>query len=165
MLRSRIDDARGFFRNARRIAVVGVSRDVKGFSRYVFRELLQRGLDAVPVNPALGEVAGVRAFPRVQDVEPLPDSAILMLPPARAEEVVRDCLVARVKRIWFHRGAGGPGAASEAALALCVANRIEVVQGFCPLMALPEAAFPHRLHAIVRCTTAHPAGPRSLSAR
>jgi len=157
MVRSRIEDARGFFRNARRIAVVGVSRDVKGFSRYVFRELLQRGLDAVPVNPALGEVAGVRAVARVQDLEPLPDSVILMLPPERAEQVVRDCLVARVKRLWFHRGAGGPGAASPAALALCAANRIEVVQGLCPLMALPETAFPHRLHALVRCATAHPA--------
>jgi predicted CoA-binding protein len=155
MVRSRIDDARGFFRNARRIAVVGVSRDVKGFSRYVFRALLQRGLDAVPVNPALDEVAGVRAFPRVQDVEPSPDSAILVLPPDQAEDVVRDCLVARVRRIWFHRGAGGPGTATPAALALCAANRIEVVQGLCPLMALPEAAFPHRLHALVRCATAH----------
>jgi predicted CoA-binding protein len=155
MVRSRIENARGFFRDARRIAVVGVSRDLKGFSRYVFRELLQRGIDAVPVNPALGEVAGVRAVSRVQDLEPLPDSAILILPPGKAEEVVRDCLVARVKRIWFHRGAGGPGAASEAALALCAANRIEVVRGLCPLMALPEAGFPHRLHALVRCASAH----------
>jgi predicted CoA-binding protein len=156
MQRSRIEAARAFFVDGRRIALVGVSRDPNDFSRYVFRELRARGHDVVPVNPALAEIAGVRAFPRVQDVDPPPDAALLMIPRERAEDAVRDCLVARVKRIWFHRGAGGPGAASEAALALCQANRIEVVQGYCPLMALPSASFPHRLHAIIRQVTAHP---------
>jgi predicted CoA-binding protein len=156
MIRSSIEEAQDFFARARRIAVVGVSRDPRDFTRMVFRELAARGHDVVAVNPALDQAHGLAAFARVRDVHPSPDAALLMLPAARAEEAVRDCLVARVKRIWFHRGAG-PGAASEAALALCQANRIEVVQGLCPLMALPAVSFPHRLHALVRRALAHPA--------
>ena len=41
------------FLSCRRIAVVGVSRDPKDFSRAVLRELLKRGYDVVPVSPAL----------------------------------------------------------------------------------------------------------------
>jgi predicted CoA-binding protein len=155
MLRSPIEDARAFLLQARRIAVVGVSRDPKDFSRLVFRELLRRGLDALPVNPALHAVDGVRAVARVQDLDPPPDSALLLVPASRAEEAVRDCLVARVRRIWFHRGAG-PGAATDAALALCRANRVLAVHGLCPFMAMPGASFPHRAHALLRRALAIP---------
>lgn len=37
----------------RRIALVGVSRDPKDFSRVLFREMCDKGYDMVPVNPAL----------------------------------------------------------------------------------------------------------------
>jgi predicted CoA-binding protein len=155
MDRSSIDEARAFFLDARRIAVVGVSRDPKDFSRFVFGELLRRGHDVVPVNPALAEAGGVRAFARVSEVEPPADAALLMVPAPAAEEAVRDCLRARVHRIWLHRGSG-PGIASEAILALCTANRVEVVHGLCPLMALPAASLPHRVHGLLRRIASHP---------
>jgi predicted CoA-binding protein len=158
MVRSSIDEARAFFRSAHRIAVVGVSRDPNAFSRYVLRELRSHGHDAVPVNPALAEAEGVRAFARVSDVEPPPDAALLLVPAAAAEEAVRDCLRARVRRVWLHRGAG-PGVASEAVLALCAANRLEVVHGLCPLMALPGTSLPHRVHGLVRRALARPDHP------
>ncbi len=148
MLVSRVEEARTFLA-ARRIAVVGVSRNEKDFSRYVFRELATRGLDVVPVNPALAEAEGKRAFARVQDVVPPPEAALILVPRARAEEVVRDCLAAGVRRIWVHRGAG-PGADSPPALALCRAKGVSVVQGLCPFMALDGSGFPHRVHGFVR---------------
>lgn len=145
---STLEEARAFLA-ARRIAVVGVSRNPKDFSRYVLRALAARGLDVVPVHPALAEAEGLRAFARVADVTPAPDAALLLVPAARAAEVVRDCLAAGVRRIWFHRGAG-PGTASAEAVALCGERGVAVVQGLCPLMALPGAAFPHRLHGSLR---------------
>jgi predicted CoA-binding protein len=157
MFRSSIDDARAFFVHAHRIAVVGASRDPKDFSRYVLRELQRCGFDAVAVNPALTDAGGVRVFPRVSDVDPPPDAALLLVPATAAEGAVEDCLRARVRRIWLHRGAG-PGVATDAVLALCAANRIDVVHGLCPLMALPGAAFPHRVHGILRRALT-PAGP------
>jgi predicted CoA-binding protein len=153
-----MDEARSFFLRSHRIAVVGVSRDTKDFSRYVLRELLRRGHDVVPVNPALETADGLRAFARVCDVDPAPDAVILMIPAAAAEAAVRDCLRARVRRIWLHRGAG-PGVASEEVLALCAANRVEVVHGLCPMMALPATSLPHRVHGLMRRALAHPDHP------
>jgi predicted CoA-binding protein len=145
---STLEDARAFLA-ARRIAVVGVSRSEKDFSRYLFHALAARGLDVVPVNPALPEAEGRRAFASVRDVTPAPDAALLLVPPARAADAVRDCLAAGVRRIWFHRG-GGRGAASAEALALCLERGVAVVEGLCPFMALPGAALPHRLHGLFR---------------
>jgi predicted CoA-binding protein len=132
-----------------RFALVGVSRDEKSFSRAVLRELARRGHDVVPVHPALAEAEGRRCFARVQDVAPPVAAAIVMTPPDRAAEVVRDCAAAGVRTVWFHRGAGS-GSASAEALALCRANGIEVVSDLCPFMALPDAGWLHRAHAFLR---------------
>jgi predicted CoA-binding protein len=149
---SSLESARAFLA-ARRIAVVGVSRDEKDFSRMVFRELARRGHDVVPVNPALAEAEGRRCFPRVQDVSPPADAALLLTPAAQTERVLHDCVAAGIRRVWLHRG-GGPGAATPAALAFCAASGIDTVQGLCPFMALPDAAFPHRVHGFLRRTFA-----------
>jgi predicted CoA-binding protein len=148
MIVSSLQEARAFLAS-RRIAVLGVSRNGKDFSRYVLRELIARGLDAVPVSPVLPEAEGRAAFRSVRDVSPAPDAALLLVPAQRAADAVRDCLAAGVSRIWLHRG-GGPGATSEEAIALCRERGVEPIQGLCPFMALPGAGFPHRLHGRVR---------------
>jgi predicted CoA-binding protein len=143
-----LDRARVFLAS-RRIAVVGVSRNEKDFSRALLRELLRRGCDVVPVNPSLAEAEGRRAYGRVSEIEPPVDAALLLTSPAATDAVLPDVLAAGVRRVWFHRGAG-PGSATPAALALCETSGVEVVHDLCPFMALPDAGFPHRLHGFLR---------------
>lgn len=142
------EDARAFLA-ARRIALVGLSRREQDFSRMVLRELARRGYDVVPVHPGMKEAEGRTCYPRIQDVRPAPEAALLMTAPAVTEEVVRGCAEAGVRRVWMHRGAG-PGAASEGAIAFCEAHGIAVVRDLCPFMALPGAGFPHRVHGFFR---------------
>ena len=94
------------FLSCRRIAVVGVSRDPKDFSRQVFRAFVERGYDAVPVNAAGGEVEGRPAMRRVGEIQPPPEAVLLMTPPAATDQVARECADAGVKRVWMHRGGG-----------------------------------------------------------
>ncbi len=137
------------FLSCRRVAVVGVSRDPKDFSRAVFRAFVERGYDAVPVNPAGGEAEGRRSVARVGDVQPPPEAALLLTPPAATAQVVRECAEAGVRRVWMHRG-GGQGAVSASALALCRERGLEVVDGECPFMFLPHTAFVHGVHRFFR---------------
>ncbi|HLA76996.1 MAG TPA: CoA-binding protein [Vicinamibacteria bacterium] len=132
----------------RRLALVGVSRDPKDFSRGVYRELLARGYDLVPVNPALQEVEGRKCFPRVQDVAPPVEGALIMTPARASEGVVRDCAAAGVRSVWLHRG-GGQGAVSPEAVAFCREQGMEVVPGACPYMFLSGASAFHRFHGWV----------------
>lgn len=129
----------------RRPALVGVSRNPKEFSRALMRELLARGYDAVPVNPAAEEIEGRRCFRSVAEIVPPVDGALLLTAPDRSAAAVRDCLAAGVRRIWFHRGAG-QGAVSPEALRLCRESGVLVVPGACAFMYLPKAGLPHRVH-------------------
>jgi predicted CoA-binding protein len=139
--RAAIDD----FLGCRRLAVVGVSRNDKDFSRAVFRAFTARGYEAVPVNPAGGEVDGQRCVPRIGDVSPPVEAALLLTPPPVTRDVVRECAEAGVRRVWMHR-AGGLGAVSDEAVAFCRDEGLEVVDGACPFMFLPATGFPHRVH-------------------
>ncbi len=144
-------DAAARFLAVRRLAIVGLSRQPKDFSRAVARELLGRGYEIVPVNPgaAGAHIEGVRALARLQDVRPPVEAALLLTSPGQTDAVLSDCVAAGVTRVWLHRG-GGHGAASPGALAFCAAHGLDVVHDLCPFMALPGAGLPHRLHGFLR---------------
>ena len=135
----------------KQVALVGVSRNEKDFTRMVLRELSKRGCQVVPVNPAAAgtELDGRRAFARVADVSPPVDGAIFFTAPGQTAAAVEEALAAGVRRIWLHRG-GGPGASSPAALAACRAAGVEPITDLCPFMAFPDAGWFHRLHGFFR---------------
>ena len=136
----------------KRIAMVGISREPNSFSVTLFEELCRRGYDVVPVNPNTAEVLGRRCFARVQDIQPPVEAALLMTSPTVTDTVVSDCAEACIPRVWMYR-AGGKGAVSRKAVALCEQRGIRVVPGECPFMFLPDAGTGHRLHGFIRKIT------------
>jgi predicted CoA-binding protein len=142
--RELIDD----FLGQKRVALVGVSRNPKDFSRTLYRELQQRGYEVVPVNPQATELEGQPCFARLQDINPPVDGALLMTSPEVTDQIVHDCAEAGISRVWLHRGEG-IGAVSQSAVDFCQAHHIKVVPGFCPFMFLPQTAFFHRAHGFV----------------
>ena len=143
--RKEIDD----FLAVKRVAVIGVSRNAKDFTRSLFREFRRRDYDAIPVNPGTADVEGVRCYANVQDIEPRVDAALVLTRAAMSERVVRECDAAGVRCVWLYR-ATGRGAVSPGALKLCQARGIPVVAGECPFMFFPGTQWPHRLHACCR---------------
>jgi len=137
------------FLGSRRIALVGLSRNPRDFSRLLDSEFRKLGIDVVPVHPSATEIDGRRCYVRVNDISPPVDGAFVLVPRAQAEAVARDCLDSGLRRIWFHRG-GGPGSASPEALGLCSERGVEPVTDLCPLMVIPGVGWPHRLHGWVR---------------
>jgi predicted CoA-binding protein len=133
------------FLSQKRIAMVGVSRNPKDFSRALFRELLKQGYDVAPVNPLAREVEGRPCFTRVEDIAPAVDGALLMTPPEITDRVVRDCAAAGISRVWMYRALGA-GAIHPAAVAFCQENGMRMIAGYCPFMFLPNAGFVHGLH-------------------
>ena len=144
-LKGLIDD----FLAQRRFAMIGVSRSPGDFSRALLREFLKREYDVVPVHPDCAEIEGRPCMPSIAAVAPKVDSVLLMTPPSVTEALVRDCAAAGVKRVWMYRAVGS-GAVSERAVEFCAANGMMVVPGECPMMFLPDAAWFHRLHGLVR---------------
>lgn len=146
--RAQIDD----FLGRKRLALVGVSRDPKDFTRDVFREFQRRGYDVVPVNPNVREVEGLPCFARVQEVAPPVEGALLFTSPTLTDQVVHDCAEAGISRVWMHRGAG-VGAVSRSAVEFCQAQGMAVVPGECPFMFLPNTGSLHRFHGLIKKLT------------
>jgi uncharacterized protein len=143
--RRTIDD----FLAAKRLAIVGVSRNPKDFTRTLFSEFRRRGYDVVPVTPLTSELDGLRCYAQVQDIAPPVEGALLLTSPAVTDSVVQDCASAGIRRVWMYR-AGGAGAVSPNAIVFCELNGIQVVGGECPFMFLPQTGVVHRFHGFLR---------------
>ncbi len=145
--RALIDD----FLGARRLAVVGVSRNPRDFNTALLREFLRRGYDAVPVNPNATQIEGCACFARVQDIQPPVEAALLLIKPEVSQQVLEDCTAAGIRRVWMFRSA--PAEAAE----FCRQHGIGLIAGYCPHMFLPEAAWFHRFHGwVLKLTGAYP---------
>jgi hypothetical protein len=141
--KQQVDD----FLALKRIAVVGVSRDPKGFGTVLWQEFRQRRYDAIPVNPNATEIDGQPCYARVQDIKPGVDGALIMTTSKETDQIVADCAEAGVKHVWMYGGMA-PGASTKSAVAFCEEKGISVVQGLCPYMFLagtPSFHAPHRV--------------------
>ena len=136
-----IDD----FLAQRRIAVAGVSRNPHKFGNVLFRELKQRGYDVVPLNPTLKEFDGMPCFTSLMDLPKTVEGLLIVTPPSSAVRLIQDAIASGVRRVWLHKGAGGPGSVSSDAVRLCRENGIDVVDGACPLMFLQPLGFVHQV--------------------
>ena len=140
--KQQVDD----FLALKRIAVVGVNRDAKGFGAVLWQELRQRRYEAIPVNPLAKEIDGQPCFARVTEIKPGVDGVLIMTSKKSTDDIVHDCAEAGVKHVWMYGGMA-PGAATDSAVAFCEANGISVVKGLCPYMFLagtPAFHAPHR---------------------
>jgi len=140
------------FLHLRRIAVVGVSRNEKDFSRMLWAEFRKHGYDLVPVNRNAESIDGLPAYPDLPSIDPPPEGVLLMVPAGESLEPVRPAVRIGVRGIWFYR-ALGRGAVLPEAVDLARKSGCDVVAGECPFMFLPQSGAPHSWHRVWKSLT------------
>jgi predicted CoA-binding protein len=123
------------------IALVGVSRNPKKFGYAAFRELKEKGMDLVPVNPEAVEIMGVKSY---QNVKLLPSSVkgiIVFTKKDITASVVREAKEKGIKQIWIQQMAE-----SKEALDELKGSDINFITGECILMHYK----PHSIHKFHR---------------
>jgi uncharacterized protein len=131
------------FLQGRRFAVAGVSRQPGQAANAVFRKLRDVGYEVFPINPSASEVEGVTCYSSVGAVPGHLDGVVIATAPAVSVQIVRDCSVHQVRRVWFHRSFGN-GSVSEEAVRECDARGINGIVGGCPLMFCDPVDFGHK---------------------
>jgi hypothetical protein len=131
----------------KRVAVVGVSRDPKDFTRTMWEEFRQRRYEAIPVNPHVTEIDGQRCYASVKEIDPPVEGALIMTSKKATDQVVRDCADAGIKHVWMYGGMA-PGAATNTAVAFAEDKGISTVKGLCPYMFLPGTPSFHKPHRV-----------------
>ena len=110
--------------------VMGASPKPDRYAYRAMRMLLDKGFEAIPVNPAFTEVLGRPCFKTIADVPQPIDTVTMYLGRARSDALVEEIVQAKPRRIVFN-----PGAENDRLENAARANGIEVVHG-CTLVML-----------------------------
>jgi predicted CoA-binding protein len=123
------------------IALVGVSRNPKKFGYTAFKELKQKGMNILPVNPEADEIMGEKSY---KSVNLLPDEVrgiIIMTKKDKTASVIREAKEKGIKHIWIQQMAD-----SKEALEELKDTDIKYITGECILMYYKPHSF-HKFHA------------------
>jgi predicted CoA-binding protein len=118
-------DPETIVREARTVAVVGLSNDPEKDSNEVGSYLKEQGYRIIPVNPKEEEVLGERAYETVEQIPEQVDVVDVFLPPEKTPEIAEDAVQASARVLWLQEGIENPEArriAEEGGLAY-VENR------------------------------------------
>lgn len=129
------------FLQAKRLAVVGVSRNAQKFGSAIYTELKQRGFEVYGVNPQLDTIAGDKCYATVTELAGKVDGAVICLPPQKAAGVLREAAAVGITKIWMQQG-------SQSIETKKVATELGVspVEGKCILMYAGEVNSIHNFH-------------------
>lgn len=130
------------FLQSHRIAVVGLSRDPKDFSRAIYSRLVENGYEVFGVNPRAkseefitGE--GFEPRPFYHSISSIPgdpvDAAFLVTSPEASVSATEECVKHGVHRIWMHRSIG-TGSYSPEAEQHAKENGLTVIPRGCVMM-------------------------------
>ncbi len=102
-----LEQIREILKNARTIAVVGISPKPERASYYVSEWAIQRGLHKIYfVNPVYAgrEILGIEVLPSLEDIPEEVDIVDVFRRPDALEEIVKDALKIGAKYIWLQPG-------------------------------------------------------------
>jgi hypothetical protein len=131
------------FISAEPVAMVGVSRNPKKFGYTAFKELKEKGLKIIPVNPFAAEILGVKAYPNVNSLPADVRGIIIMTKKDQTEGVVKEAKAKGIKNIWIQQMAD-----SKEALKELEGSGINYIAGECILMHYKPHSF-HKFHKVI----------------
>ena len=162
---STIDNLAKDFLAQERIAVAGVSSAREEAANYIYETLRERGYTVYAINPHIDGFLGDPCYPDVFSLPEKPDGLVIVTRPAVAEDLVRQCALAGVARVWLHSALGtrprllkkvaaSITSVSPEAVRLCEESGIAVIPGSCPMQFL-GADFGHTcMRGVLRATGA-----------
>lgn len=131
------------FLNYQPIALVGVSRNPKKFGYAAFKELKQKGMKIVPVNPEADEIMGEKTYSNVKELPSDVKAIIILTKKDKTASVVRDAKEKGIKQIWLQQMADTKEALDE-----LKGSDINYITGECILMHYKPHSF-HKFHRAI----------------
>ena len=75
-----------------KIAVAGVSRNPKKFSRVMFNNLRKKGLNLIPINPNVEDLDGEKTYKSVGDLPADVKRLLITTPKSQTESVIQEAI-------------------------------------------------------------------------
>jgi predicted CoA-binding protein len=132
------------FLDSQPFALVGVSRNPKKFGYTAFKELKEKGMNLVPVNPEAVEIMGEKSY---QNVKMLPSNVqgiIVLTKKENTASVIREAKEKGINQIWIQQMAE-----SKEALDELKGSDINFITGECILMHYKPNGI-HKFHGGIK---------------
>jgi uncharacterized protein len=123
------------------IALIGVSRNPKKFGYAAFKELKEKGMNILPVNPEAVEIMGQKTYPNVNALPSEVKGIIIVTKKDKTATVVREAKEKGIKQIWIQQMSDSKEALNE-----LNGTDINYITGQCILMHYK----PHSIHKFHR---------------
>jgi uncharacterized protein len=123
------------------IAMIGVSRDPRKFGFTAFRELKEKGMNIIPVNPNAEEIHGVKVFHDISSLPAEVKGVLVMTKKNLTAGIVKEAKEKGFKQIWIQQSSESPEALNE-----LKDTDINVITGQCILMHYKPHSI-HKFHA------------------
>lgn len=108
------EEIRDLLARARTVAVVGLSPRPERPSHRIARRLQSWGYRVIPVRPAVSEVLGEKAYPRLADVPHRIDLVDVFRAAEQLGPIVEQCIALGLRAIWIQEGIVNEPAAERA---------------------------------------------------
>ena len=108
------DQIRSLLQEVKTIAVVGLSPHPDRPSYRVARSMQGFGYRIVPVRPAVAEVLGEKAYPKLSDIPNPVDLVDVFRSANQIDPIVDECIALGIKRLWLQDGVVNQEAAERA---------------------------------------------------
>jgi uncharacterized protein len=132
------------FFDSQPIALVGASRNPKKFGYTAFKELKEKGMKIIPVNPFADEIMGEKSYPNVKMLPSEVRSIIVFTKKNQTASVIRDAKEKGIKQIWIQQMGDTKEAMDE-----LKDTDINIITGECILMHYKPHSI-HKFHASLK---------------
>jgi hypothetical protein len=126
------------------IALIGVSRNPKKFGHTAFKELKEKGMKIVPVNPVADEILGEKVYPSIKELPEDIKGIIVMTKKNQTSLVVKEAKEKGIKQIWIQQMAD-----SKESLEELKGSDINYISGECILMYYKPHSI-HKFHGMLK---------------
>ena len=114
------------------VAVIGASSDRSKYGNKAVRAYVKQGYRVFPVNPKGGEIEGLPAFKRIEDVPVRPDLVSVYVPPVLVLRMLPAIAAKGCHELWLN-----PGAESEEVVTEAQRLGLQVIQA-CSILGVGE---------------------------
>lgn len=125
------------------IAMAGVSRNPKKFGFAAFKELKEKGMDIIPVNPNADEIHGSKVYHNIKSLPENVRGLIVLTGKDQTAGVIREAKEKGIKQIWIQQMAE-----SKEALKELEGSGINYITKECILMHYKPHSI-HKFHAAI----------------
>ena len=91
------------FLEPKKLAIAGVSRNEKKFGFQIFKELLDKGYDVIPINPKAELINNVKVLPDIEALPPDVESLLIVTPKKQTDTILKKAISKGIKNIWVQQ--------------------------------------------------------------